>query len=297
MGQYIGPAEPGAPYFDPTLFTGLSKKPGVLGSDFGYWTDASEINPEYLSTLITEGKKGTLITLAMYIPDPFNRRYGDKGFKKRYNFADTYTPGTVANERINIALNNMGNVLQQLKDEDIIVLLRPYLEMNGGWFWWGHKKKFPTQDEYRNLWIYTYNYFENERQFDNLLWVYGPNYTGNTEMKATDYYYPGTDYVDIVGLSYYKDDLNDINKNDGMTKLEALNKPIAMTEIGSHNGVKTNDKMDVDNLRYLELKKYKISYFLVWSSWRGHYMAIRDSKNADQLLDHGLIITQDELHY
>jgi len=70
-----------------------------------------------------------------------------------------------------------------------------------------------------------------------------------------------------------------------------------MTEIGSRNGGMPNKKMDVDNLRYLELTKYKISYFLVWSSWRGHYMAIRDSKNADQLLNHGLIITQDELSY
>lgn len=296
-GQYIGQAEPGAPYFDPDLFYGLSRKPGVLATDMGYWTDFSAFSSEYMPSIINAADSGSLITICMYMPNPFNRKYGDSFHdKKKYNYPDVYTAGTRANDRLMILLNNAGNLLQQLKDRNIIVLLRPYLEMNGGWFWWGDKKDFPTQDQFKTLWIYTYNYFENVRQLDNLLWVYGPNYQGNDAMKSTTYYYPGTDYVDIVGLSYYHNDLSQIDTNQSMTALMALNKPICMSEIGPKNTGRI-DKNEWDNLTYLGLNKYPVSYFVVWSSWRQHYMAIRDSKNADALMNHDLIISQDEVHY
>ena len=52
------------------------------------------------------------------------------------------------------------------------------------------------------MWISVFNYFCNEKNLHNLLWIYAPDQSApNTTM-----YYPGDDYVDIVALDVYVDD-------------------------------------------------------------------------------------------
>lgn len=66
------------------------------------------------------------------------------------------------------------------------------------------------------------------RGLDNLIWVYSPD--ANRDFK-TDFY-PGSSYVDIVGLdAYFSDDFT----IQGYDELTALNKPFAFTEIGTQN--------------------------------------------------------------
>jgi len=297
VGQMIGMGNLGDPNYAPEDFSELTRKPGVLGIDLGWFTDFSELEPNLVNNIIQEASNGSLITISMHMPNPFNRKEGiDKYHKKKFKYADLYTTGTDANDRLNVLLSNAANVYQALKDENVIVLLRPFHEMNGGFFWWGSDKKFPTQGEFKKLWEYAHNYFEVVRQLDNLLWVYGPNYQYSNELKPTTFYYPGDEWVDIIGLDYYANTLADIDLNESLTSLLAYNKPVCIAEIGTA----VNEKLDVneaDNLLYLELSNYPISYFLVWNSWPNHYGSIRDSKNADELLNHDLMITQDEVSY
>ncbi|MEO9533228.1 MAG: glycosyl hydrolase [Crocinitomicaceae bacterium] len=296
-GQMIGMGNLGDPNYAPEDFTGLNKKPGVLGVDLGWFTDFSQLEPNFVENIIQQESEGSLITISMHMPNPFNRKEGaDKYHKKRFDYSEVYTEGTATNERFKVLLNNAANVLQELKNDNVIVLWRPFHEMNGGFFWWGSDKKFPEQEEFKELWIYTYNYLEVERQLDNLLWVYGPNYQYDNILKPTDYYYPGDEYVDVVGLDYYANDLSDINMNNSMSNLMAYNKPICIAEIGK--GVNQEVAMnETDNLIYLGLKEYPVAYFLVWNSWPNHYGSIIDSKNADELMNHELIISQDEVSY
>ncbi len=58
-----------------------------------------------------------------------------------------------------------------------------------------------------------------------MLWVYSPD--ANRDFK-TDFY-PGTSYVDTVGLDAYFQDAYSIN---GYDQLIALNKPFAFTVVG-----------------------------------------------------------------
>ncbi len=52
------------------------------------------------------------------------------------------------------------------------------------------------------MWISLFNYFCNEKNLHNLLWVYAPDQSApNVTM-----YYAGDDYVDIVALDVYVDD-------------------------------------------------------------------------------------------
>lgn len=88
-------------------------------------------------------------------------------------------------------LDDIAAGLQQLRDAGVVVLWRPFHEMNGGWFWWGAKKP----DVFMQLWRQMFDYFTVQKKLNNLLWVYAANTGGRTTA-----FYPGDGYVDLVGV-------------------------------------------------------------------------------------------------
>lgn len=106
----------------------------------------------------------------------------------------------------------------------VVILNRLYFEMNGNWNWFSA----PDPNVYKTLWIHFFNYMTSHG-VHNLLYYYCPsgdysNYLG---------YYPGDQYVDIVGFDVYKDlGTSPIPLIDGYTQLSALNKPLMIGEYG-----------------------------------------------------------------
>lgn len=92
------------------------------------------------------------------------------------------------------------------------ILFRPLSEMNGSWFWWGHR----TRTEYIGLWNHIRDRLTLASPFGhdihNLIWVYESAssehlYDGPVgSSSASDYYYPGDDRVDCFGHNLYDDD-------------------------------------------------------------------------------------------
>lgn len=88
------------------------------------------------------------------------------------------------------------------------ILFRPISEMNGDWFWWGHR----TRDEYLVLWNHIRDRLMTTHGLHNIVWTYesasgvhthsGPS----TTATASDYYYPGDDAVDIFSHNLYDGD-------------------------------------------------------------------------------------------
>jgi mannan endo-1,4-beta-mannosidase len=96
-------------------------------------------------------------------------------------------------------LTGQHNYLSQLSmapNSIIPILFRPYHEMNGSWFWWGG---VPGEDRYIKLWKQLYKLYTEEYQLDNLIWVWSPDDPDH----GLDGYYPGDDYVDIIGCDVY----------------------------------------------------------------------------------------------
>ena len=93
-------------------------------------------------------------------------------------------------------LDTLAAGLKQLQDAGVVVLWRPFHEMNGDWFWWGGK----NPEAFINVWRHMFDYFTKTRGLNNLLWVYGPNHG-----KKTAAYYAGDGYTDVVGLDAYTD--------------------------------------------------------------------------------------------
>lgn len=80
--------------------------------------------------------------------------------------------------------------LKRLENAGVPVLWRPLHEASGGWFWWGAK----GADAYKKLWKYLYTQLTDVYKCNNLIWVYNG--------QSADWY-PGDEYVDIVGEDIY----------------------------------------------------------------------------------------------
>ena len=84
--------------------------------------------------------------------------------------------------------------LLTLQKEGVAVLWRPLHEASGKWFWWGTDGAKPCVALYRLM----FDIFVNQKGLHNLIWVW----TTDEASDALDWY-PGDEYVDVVGRDYY----------------------------------------------------------------------------------------------
>lgn len=87
-------------------------------------------------------------------------------------------------------IKEIAKQLKRLEKAGVPVIWRPLHEASGGWFWWGAQ----GPDAYKKLWKYLYNELTNTYGCSNLIWVYNG--------QSADWY-PGDEYVDIVGEDIY----------------------------------------------------------------------------------------------
>ncbi len=84
--------------------------------------------------------------------------------------------------------------LHTLQDAGVAVLWRPLHEAAGKWFWWGTDGAEACVALYRLM----FDIFVNKKDLHNLIWVW----TTDEAKDAIDWY-PGDEYVDVVGRDYY----------------------------------------------------------------------------------------------
>ena len=87
-------------------------------------------------------------------------------------------------------IKEIAKQLKRLEKAGVPVIWRPLHEASGGWFWWGAQ----GPDAYKKLWKYLYKELTNTYGCNNLIWVYNG--------QSADWY-PGDEYVDIVGEDIY----------------------------------------------------------------------------------------------
>lgn len=172
-------------------------------------------------------------------------------------------------------IDYIAGMLKELQDQNMPVIWRPLHEAAGGWFWWGAKGPEPL----KALWQLMYDRMVNHHGLRNLIWVW-------TREPNDDAWYPGDEYVDIVGRDIYKEgdhgsqtlEFSEMNSRYGGKKM------LALSEVGSFP--------DVDNI---------IKDGAAWSwfmPWYGGYT--RDSKYNSlalwkKMFAHEYVITLDEM--
>lgn len=85
------------------------------------------------------------------------------------------------------------------------VIFRPWHEMNGRWFWWGSLCCTPA--EYISLYRLTVDYLRSN-DILNVLYAWSPDKAFAQE------YYPGDEYVDIIGFDVYYPGIIDYSRWD-----------------------------------------------------------------------------------
>ena len=174
--------------------------------------------------------------------------------------------------------------LYELAEADIYIMFRPFHEMNGGWFWWGNKK-----EHFKKLWIMTYNYLVEEKKLENMLWCFSP------DAGQPDYllYYPGSEYVDIVGLDAYTQDLPG-RAREGYETLITLGKPFGFTEYGCYHGGGLSNPDERILFDYSIMSKWlqtdfpEAVFFLAWRD----YFGMAQNTGINKLLNDKYIITR-----
>lgn len=169
--------------------------------------------------------------------------------------------------------------LNRLRDAGVPVLWRPLHEASGGWFWWGAK----GPEAYKKLWYYLYDQLTNVYGCNNLIWVWNG--------QDPDWY-PGDDYVDIIGEDIYAGERSYGAQNAKFSELleySGTNKIIALTE---------NDTVfDIDNVVAAN------SRWAWFGTWCGDFV-VKDGHYSDTFTEKEImtktynseyVITLDEL--
>lgn len=113
-------------------------------------------------------------------------------------------PGGSAHEVWKSWLDSIAAAFKNLTDSSgnpIPVIFRPFHEVTGDWYWWGHD--WCNNTAYKNMWNYTQHYLRDVKQVHQLLYVYAPNSPSDHWDRAYVHYYPGDDKVDLIGFDRY----------------------------------------------------------------------------------------------
>ena len=175
-----------------------------------------------------------------------------------FDIKEALKPGTWQNEFIMQDIQEVAGYLQLLEDENIPVIWRPLHEAagnydiyggNGAWFWWGRGGAEPC----KQLWKLLYDQLVGVYGLDNLIWVWTADVPVGAEGQWGDWY-PGDEYVDIVGVDIYASDTE--AKTRQYQALVDMTKGRKLVTISECGNIPDPDKCMTDGNKW--------SWFMVW---------------------------------
>ena len=183
-------------------------------------------------------------------------------------------------ERYMLHQKNWGDAIEDLKKSGVKIIYRPFVEMTNPYHAECYTKTKSGFEHFKRIWQQHYNYMVNERGLDNIIWCFAPQCAGGAEHGLA--YYPGNDYVDIIGFTLYS--YGDTNGSFSIAKeLELwdfsdyfrLGKPVGFSELGVMQKYDENKILtehgDFSNLMYYLKKAFlgKVSFCCMWSVEQG----------------------------
>jgi mannan endo-1,4-beta-mannosidase len=255
--------------------------PALIGVDYADYAKGGITTRTPDRVALAYWHDGGLVTVSAHVYNPANPHGG--GLRDRgVDLAELLAPGTATHERWLRELDELAAGLQELKAAGVVVLWRPFHEMNGGWFWWGAKE--PTA--FIRVWRHMFAYFTKTKDLDNLLWVYSPNHGDHTAD-----YYPGDDCVDVVAIDAYTD-LVDPENIKGYAALARLAKPFGFGEYGPHGP--RNPPGDYDYRRFLAGVVANFPRTIFFMSWNAKWSPA-SNLYAPELFNHPWLVNREDL--
>ncbi len=208
------------------------KTPAVLGLDFIEYSPSRVENGSKghaTDYAIDFWESGGIVTFCWHWNAPGKYLTGAwySGFYKEHTNIDLAKIMNGQDEEgYELLVSDMDAIAEQLlilKEADVPILFRPLHEASGGWFWWGNA----GADAYKKLYVLMYEKFTNEYKLNNLIWVWNGQ---DAE------WYPGDEYVDIIGEDIYPGEKVYTSQMsaylNAATNYSESAKPVYMTENG-----------------------------------------------------------------
>ena len=239
--------------------------PAILGLDY-IDNDFEGVNER----AIAWHERGGIVTICWHwgIP-PYGVGYPSS--KEEVDMEELLTPGTALHQGMLENMDAVAEALSALCKKEIPVLWRPFHEFDGAWFWWG--KGCP--EAFKKLWCLMYKRFTEMHGLHNLIWVLGYSH----EMREG--WYPGDEYVDIIGGDAYVEGIHE----------ELFNWIKTVTDKPMPRCLHENGPLPEPGL--LAQKKVDWCWFLTW-----HTVHIHEQNSSDYLryvYNHPYVITLENL--
>lgn len=202
--------------------------------------------------------------------------------------------GTSENRQLLKDIDQVAGYMKLLAKENIPIIWRPLHEAAGNssefeggkaWFWWG----VDGPEYYVRLWRLLYDRLVGHHGLNNLIWVW------NSQMDDREWY-PGDEYVDIVGRDNYYALAYPLAKEYRQLSSEYPSKLITLAECGNGDEVKMSffSKIWAEGARW--------SWFMTWYDYdynEGHKDAAdHQFANPDWWKDAwatGVVVDRDEM--
>ena len=267
--------------------------PAVYGFDIGHIEHAHKFNLDTVGfatmrkLIIEAHKSGGIITISWHLDNPVS---GGDSWDPTPAVSEILENGS-QRDLYELWISRVAVFLKSLKYKGsyIPIIFRPYHEMNGAWFWWGESNC--TADDYTELWRQTVALLRDKHRLHNLLYAYSPNKLGQEDNYMK--YYPGDNYVDILGIDIYdfnnQEDyiqsvVNDLNVVRSIAT--ERNKLYAFTETGLE---KIPNQKWFTEVLYPNIENSGISWILFWRNARvdHHYLPYKGHQSADDFKKFG----------
>lgn len=220
-------------------------------------------------------EKGGIVTICWHTGADFSSGYTEC-LEDDINWEEAFIPGTDTYNALLEGMDRAVPALQKLEDEGVPVLWRPFHELDGGWFWWSKG----GADNFVKLWQMMYSRYTDYWGLDNLIWVYGYSSNG----REMDAWYPGDDYVDLMGADSYTPGAN----ADLFMECESIHPdgmPIVFHECGM---IPSEEEMKEAETDWL--------YFMVWhTDWLTDTSMGNTVEYLNEVYNSEYFITLDEL--
>ena len=192
-----------------SIYEVTGKYPALLGLDMMSYSLARQEmggKPKVVETALDFADNGGIVTFCWHwnAPNRYLKDGNDENGNPRW-WGGFYTKNTdfdieaVMNgddaegkKLLDADIAEIAKQMNRLEEAGVPVLWRPLHEASGGWFWWGAK----GAEAYKKLYTYLHDQLTNKYECHNLIWVW------NGQNKD---WYPGDEYVDIIGEDLYLD--------------------------------------------------------------------------------------------
>jgi mannan endo-1,4-beta-mannosidase len=213
------------------LVSNIGEEPTLIGLELMFAKEYVGYEDLLVRHAVEQTRRGGLVTLTWHARNPLKVCARGENYEcaripmNDAEFERVLTQGTPEHALWQSDVVAAARTLRRLQDAGVVVLFRPYHEMNGGWFWWGKKQSFPR------LWDALYDELEVKHGLRNLIWVWA----GDRSMPDANAYWPRRHPPAVAGSDVYEKDPDSAEFYRGVENIHALDADaiFAFTEIGN----------------------------------------------------------------